>query len=446
MSFRRAVLLVLVMLGVPACSGNINHTGSPVPLITLRASVSSSGVQANIGAISRPAISGDGRFTAFSSSASTLVAGDTNGFSDIFLFDRLSGTTTRVSVDSTGAQPLTGGDAFNPAISADGRYVAFDSNAPDLVAGDGNGVRDVFWKDTQMGTVLLVSRNGATQGDLDSANPSISADGRYVVFESASTTLGGPASPPGTLNIYLWDRNPGGSPILTRVSVGNGGAATNASSRNSAISADGRFVAFGSDATNLLSVASAQTDVYLWDRTGALAVRRVSITPTGGEPTTGGSDSPSISGDGRFVAFTSQATDLVTPGSIPFTSAVFVRDMALTLSATVLVSVNSDGLQSTFGSQNASISGDGTRVAFDSLASNLVVDDTNAFEDVFVHDLKAGTTVRVSVRTYGGQALGGDSVLPALSADGQSVAFNSAAFNLVPGDTNGVPDFFVRGP
>ena len=231
---------------------------------TERISVDSSGAEGNAMS-TRPSISADGRYVAFQGLATNLVAGDTNGFGDIFVRDRLSGTTERVSVDSTGAE----GDeaSYFPAISPDGRYVAFWSAASNLVGGDTNGSWDVFVRDRQLGTTERVSvDSGGAEGNSDSADPSISPDGRYVAFTSAATNLvGGDTN--GVLDVFVRDRQLG---TTERVSVQTSGAQANFDSGlfgGSAITPDGRYVAFDSVATNLVTGDGNGTiDIFVRDR------------------------------------------------------------------------------------------------------------------------------------------------------------------------------------
>jgi Tol biopolymer transport system component len=448
-------LLALAALA-PSCKGNINDETVLVDA-TVRVSLSSTGAQADGRSEERPSLSADGRFVAFSSVATNLVPGDTNGFQDIFLHDRLTGTTVRVSVEDPVANPDGIGDGTNaneasytPVISADGRYVAFASDASDLVAGDGNGLRDVFVWDRTTGTVSRISEPpGGGDSDGLSERPAISADGQFVAFQSYATNLD--ALEPSTnisLDIFRWQRAP---PAIARVTVDSGGGVADGDSRNPSVSGAGRFVAFESDATDLLAASDTNglTDIFLWDSTpaggGPPATALVSVALGGGFAVTGPSDLPSISTDGRYIAFSSGASDLVAVDGNGTTD-VFVRDTS-GAGSTRLASTNSRGLQAIGISTNPALSGDGRFLSFQSYASNLVEGDTNGAPDVFLKDLTQGTTTRVSVRTYGVQTPSTQvSDRPAVSAAGRYVAFVSDAGNLVENDTNGVYDVFVRGP
>ncbi len=225
-----------------------------------------------------------------------------------------------------------------------------------------------------------------------------------------------------------------------RVSVDSGGAQGNDWSQWPSISADGRYVAFGSNANNLVSGdTNASNDVFVHDRQSG-ATERVSIDSLGAQ----GNDvsgSSSISADGRYVAFSSSATNLVSGDTNGWMPDVFVHDRQN--GTTERVSIDSLGVQGNDGSHNPSISADGRYVAFFSYANTLVSGDTNFTSDVFVRDRQSGTTKRVSIDSLGAQA-SWHSYFPSTSADGRYVAFYSFANNLVSGDTNLTSDVFVR--
>jgi Tol biopolymer transport system component len=283
----------------------------------VRASVSSAGIEGN-GMSIQARISRDGRYLCFSSYASNLVAGDTNSQPDVFVRDLAAGLTERISVASDGSQ--AGSYSWACAISSDGRFVAFQSYASNLVAGDTNAKADIFVRDRQLGQTTLVSRPVAgAQSNGESYLPSISGDGRYVAFHSAASNL-------------------------------------------------------------VISDTNASNDVFVVDR-NTNGMVRASVSSAGAE------------GDGASFA--------------------------------------------------ASISGDGSQVAFESIARNLITGDTNLNNDIYTRNLVNGKTVRASVSTAGAQ---GDnaSLTPAISGNGRYVVFQSGATNLVPGDTNGFADVFVR--
>ena len=425
-------------LAAIAAAGILAAQAAPAQahFITERVSVGSGGVQGNAES-GDPSISADGRFVAFVSSASNLVPGDTNRRADVFVRDRRTGTTRRVSLGAGGAQG--NGDSSEPALSANGRFVAFYSEARNLVPGDTNGQADVFVRDRRTGTTRRVSLgSGGSQSNGASVQPALSADGRFVAFISDATNLV-PGDTNGLTDVFVRDRQTG---TTRRVSLGAGGAQGNWGSVEPAVSADGRFVAFTSLADNLVpgDTNGITADVFVRDRqTGT--TRRVSVGP-GGVQSDGNSQFPALSADGRFVAFWSQATNLV-PTDTNGTADVFVRDRQT--GTTRRVNVGPGGVQANDISFYLALSADGRFVAFSSFATNLVPGDTNGSYDVFVRDRQKGTTRRVSLGPGGAQ--GNDSSYdPAVSADGRFVAFSSDASNLVPGDTNGFTDVFVRIP
>lgn len=341
---------------------------------TTRVSVSSAGAEGNGNGYST-STSADGRFVAFVSNASNLIGGDTNGLPDVFVRDRRAGSTRRVSVSSAGAQG--NGNSFSPSISADGRFVAFYSSASNLVGGDTNGSYDVFVRDRQTGKTRRVSVSSAgSQGDGRSSAPSISANGRLVAFESlASNLVGGDTN--GSSDVFVRDRR---TDTTRRISVSSAAVQGDGASVDPSISPDGRLVAFGSLASNLVGGdTNGSSDVFVRDRqTGKTRQVSVSSAGTGGN---GQSHAPSISFDGRFVAFYSDASNLV-GADANGTFDVFVRDRQT--GRTRRVSVSSTGVEGDGVSTSPSISADGRFVSFDSLASNLVGGDTNGAYDVFV--------------------------------------------------------------
>ncbi len=405
--------------------------------VTTRVSVSSAGIQGNAGS-SNPAISADGRFVAFESSADNLVASDTNGTSDVFVRDLTLGITTRVSIDFLGTQGNSA--SRSPSVSADGRIVAFSSAANNLVPGDTNTTDDVFVRDMVLGTTSRVSVDSAgTQGNAQSQGASISADGLFVAFSSSANNLVAGDTNFG-LDVFVRDLSLG---TTTRASVDSSGTQGNTStgSSSASISADGRYVAFNSDSTNLVAGDNNNaTDVFVRDLS-LNTTTRVSVDSAGLQANTG-SYEPAISADGQRVAFWSSSSNLVA-GDTNNTLDVFVRDTAL--GTTSRVSVNSSGVQGNDQSNSCTISGNGVIVAFLSAASNLSAGDTNNAGDIFIRDLSLSTTARVSLDSAGVQGQGNaNSALLSISADGRFVALYSAANNLVAGDTNNTGDVFVR--
>jgi len=328
-----------------------------------------------------PSISADGRYVAFTSHATNLVPGPTNGTYDVYVRDRQTGTTARVSVDSAGAE---GNFASTKAsLSADGRYVAFQSLATNLVSGDTNGATDAFVHDRQTAATERVSLTSAGgEADAESLLPSISSDGRYVAFESAATDLvAGDTN--GMRDVFVRDRQVAATEW---VSVSSTEAQADGDSTLPTISSDGRYVVFESLATDLVSGdTNTAEDVFLRDRQSG-TTERVSLGSAGAQAN-GDSFRASVSAGGRWVAFTSAATNLVADDTNGGDD-IFVRD--LPAGTTERVSVQSDGSQAAAFSEDAWITPDGRYVVFTSLASNLVPDDANGAFDVFLRDRVGG--------------------------------------------------------
>ena len=405
--------------------------------VTERASVSFRGLQASSDS-SMPSLSGDGRFVAFDSAATNLVPHDTNDNYDVFVRDRTSGNTELISVTSLGEQ--ANGESAYPSISADGRYVAFQSNAQNLVSGFGNLWPNVYLRDRQQRTTELVgfTQSGVPADHGSCESPSISADGRFVAFWSNAPNLL-PGGFGGYTCIFVRDRQ---LQTTTCVSLNSGGGAPNENSRAPRISGDGRYVAFASTATNLVvGDTNGAQDVFLRDLQAG-TTERISVDPAGlgGD---GDSWDPAVSFDGRFVAFYSLATNLAA-GDTNGAPDVFVRDRST--GSTERVSVSTDRQASGAGGEIwVSISGDGRFVTFTSLAS-LVQGDINLYDDAFVRDRLLGVTDLVDVSSWGEQAFG-ETRTPTLSPDGTCIAFQCEAHNLVPDEHYyGTPNIFVREP
>ena len=412
--------------------------------VTVRVSVDSNGNGSN-GLSENPVISSDNRYVAFQSWADNLVPDDTNGYPDIFVHDRQTGRTERISVDSSGFGGA--GYSYNPSISGDGRFVAFDSSVSTLVPGDTNDKSDIFVYDRQTSQPSRASiASAGVQGNADSNNPSISGDGRYVAFGSFATNLASGDSNGMDSDIYVHDRQTGQT---NRVSIDSNGSQGSGGSYFPVISADGRYVAFVSDVSTLVSGdTNGLRDVFIHDRqTGQTT--RVNVDSYGNQATGACSDpyypnSVALSNDGRYVAFDSCADNLVA-GDTNASVDIFVHDRQT--GATGRVSVDSSNIQGNFHSLNPSISGDGRYVAFDSGSSNLAPGDTNGARDIFIHDRQTGQTSLASVNSSGNQGSGVNpySGAPFISGDGSYVVFLSAAV-LCLDDTNDEEDIFVRGP
>ncbi|WP_052120677.1 beta strand repeat-containing protein [Inquilinus limosus] len=342
---------------------------------------------------------------------------------------------TRISVDNGGTS--ANNIATNATMSADGRYVVFQSTATNLVGGDVNGFFDVFLRDTVTGTTTLISTaTGGTQGNNVSSLPLITDDGRYVVFTSIATNLvGGDTN--AVLDVFMRDTSTG---VTTRVSTASDGSQANGASQNIDITGDGRFVSFQSTATNLVGGDSnGLSDVFVKNlQTGVTA--RVSVANDGSQGN-GTSLVGRLSDDGNRVSFVSTSSNLTANDSNGATTDVFVRDIGT--GTTTLVSAALGGGSGNAQSSGATISGNGRYVVFQSDATNLVASDTNGTTDIFLRDLQTNTTTVVSTATDGTQ--GNDlSTQAVVSADGRYVVFLSNASNLVQGDTNGVRDIFLK--
>ena len=401
---------------------------------TTRVSVATGGAQATGGGAAASLfadVSDDGRYVAFTSAATNLVAGDSNGFQDIFVHDRQTGSTTRVSVGPGGAQ--ANGASAGQSISGDGRFVAFQSAATNLVAGDTNVLFDCFVHDRQTGVTSRVSvATGGTQATGgNNFITAISANGRFVAFYSSATNLvAGDTN--GMPDVFRHDRQTG---TTIRVSVATGGAqAVGQGSFGPFISGDGRFVGFYTEAANLVpGDSNGVTDVFVHDVQTA-TTSRVSVGP-GGTQATGESLVGSFSSDGRFVSFESFATNLEPGGGI----GAFVHDRQTGVTSPVAVVPASAPAEKP---TEPKISGNGRFVIFGTVAA-LVPDDTNGQGDVYLHDRQTSTTTRISVATNGGQG-NAFSGTGAINENGAVIAFPSSATNLVSADTNGSWDIFVR--
>jgi Tol biopolymer transport system component len=325
---------------------------------TSRVSTDSNGNQGNDGSYHFNAISGDGRYVTFMSYANNLVPGDTNNTRDIFVHDRITGITERVSVDSNGNQ----GNNLSTAssISYCGRYIAFDSDASNLVPGDTNGISDVFVHDRQTGITERVSIDSfGNEGNGHSHNPFISPDGRYVTFTSGSSNLV-PGDTNGMYDVFVHDRQTG---ITERVSIDSNGNQGNGMCGFSSIDANGRYVVFDSDSNNLVpNDTNGTRDIFVHDRLTGIT-ERVNVG-TNGKQTNGFSDlihGRSISGDGMYVVFRSGATNLDPRCSVNGDT-VFSRDRVR--GNTKCIASNASG--------SATISTNGRYVVFFSSDSNLV--------------------------------------------------------------------------
>ncbi len=502
--------ILLAALHLSGCTGGdakqTNPPGNPVPSIT---SVSPAGAYAGFGGFpltvngtgfissSKIQWSGSNRETTFVSSTqvTTVIPGADiaapgpvmvtvanpapgGGVSNALTFKVApgpapgTGVIEMISVAADGT-PGDGNTFTPPAISATGRFVSFQSDATNLVPGPSSGFADIYVRDTCIGasagcapsTIRVSVATDGTLANGNSRSPSISADGRFVAFDSSATNLvPNDSQVNGQADVFLRDTcigaGTGCTPTTTRVSVATNGSQADGDSRNASITADGRLVAFGSTATNLVpGDSNGKIDVFVRDTCVAApagctpSTTQVSVA-TDGTQSDGDSVRESISTDGRFVGFVSFATNLV-PGDTNGHQDVFVRDTCFggpsgCAVSTTRISVNSNGAQADNDSGTPSISADGRFVAFASFATNLVAGDTNGLADVFYRDTCVGapagcapSTIRASVAFDDTQANEG-SVDPSVSADGRFVAFDSLATNLVYGGSAAPKTVFLR--
>ncbi|MEQ2005856.1 MAG: SBBP repeat-containing protein [Limisphaerales bacterium] len=413
-------------------------------LLSINSGVTASGSGASL----NPVVSSNGQYVAFVSDATNLVASDSNGKRDVFWRDRVAGTTRLVSRTPAGASG--NGESDAPAISPDGRYVAFHSRASDLVSTDSNTNYDVFLWDANDNSVTLVSRTiSGASGAGDSYSPQLSASGRMVSFASTAADFAG-TDTNGTSDAFARDMDAG---VTYLASINTNNTSGDGASGVPVLSANGRHIAFLSRAGDLVTNdLNALNDVFVHDLQTRVT-RLVSVNVAGTQGGNRISFDPVISADGRHIAFSSQATDLV---AIPDTNNfpdVFVRDM--TMGVTKLVSVNGSGTASGGNTGIPSIlpasftpflSADGAKVLFVSLAQDLVANDSNGKQDVFLRDHINNTTTLISTNRFGTGSGNAASGIGAfsMSADLRYVAFFSEASNLGAADTNSRTDVFLR--
>jgi len=356
------------------------------------------------------------------------------GFRDVFFeFEQIN-----VGPDGSPVDVLTLG--LVPSINRDGRFVAFTSQLDST--GVGVGIvpghlagPDVFIRDRQLGSSYWATYPEPSITDRPSLYPSLSGDGDIVAYESLFEYLV-PDDTNGFRDIFYTRQSTG---EIHRVSVNGSSEEADDVSSNPSISRDGNVIAFESWATNLVTgVSGLYSHIYAYDVMRD-SLELVTQAYDGSEANTI-SMIPSLNEDGSLVAFTSWASNLTASEDNNGISDIFVTDR--NTGQTERVSVSSTGLESNGHSFGPRISANGRFVSFVSSATNLVADDNNGVQDVFVHDRLTGITERVNVSESGVEA-NDESGLPSLSGDGRYVSFASAATNLVPGDTNGFMDVFV---
>lgn len=425
----RTALRLLVMTAVALATTPVVPSTAGVPVRPGLVSVPFSGSSAN-GASVFPSIDAAGNVIAFRSEASDLVPGDANTLADVFVRYTTSNQTTCASVATSGVPG--DGPSGAPDISSDARFVVFESSASDLVPGDSNAKWDVFRRDLVSGETTLVSSGSAGQpADGDSRSPSVSSDGRYVAFVSGATDIvSGDTN--GYEDVFVRDMQ---SMATVRASVSATGTQLPADSSAPAISGDGRRVAFVTVSGAVVAGdTNGVSDVFVRDL-DAMTTVRASISSTGDQGNLG-SFSPASNRDGTVVAFESMATNLVSADENGVRD-IIVRDFAA--GTTVRASLSSSGSQADAGCQSPSLSEDGRYVAFSSAAATLVHSDRNEASDVFLHDLGLRRTSRLSVSVDGWELMGG-SYSPSLNASGTVAALHSFADGVAPGDANGAAD------
>jgi hypothetical protein len=392
----------------------------------------------------------DGKFVAYFSGADDIVAQDTNFADDVFERDVFNARTNLVSQRDPGLPNLmAGGNAFS--VSADGRFVAFAGGPNNAATGVGI-FGGIYVRDRQSGKTISATVGFGGAGPNDTvANPGISADGRYVVFETRATNLVDTRT--AFDNVYRRDLLAGHTVLVSVNFLGHG---ADSDSFNPVISADGRFVVFQSFAQDLVKIPPGQVGDHLYERdmlTGKTSLVDINLsgTASGNGPIDmfeqgipGNGAKASISSDGRYIAFESYASDLTNTSGFPSGQSIYVRDMVAKVTTLVSVDITGTMFANGFGSSFPVITPDGSHVAFYSSATNLTNDVVSNFNNLFVRDLSAGVTKLVNVNLSGQ----GDGVEvfgpPSISDDGNRLAFVSAAGDLVPDDTNGVDDVFVR--
>ena len=451
-----AAWLVMTAAVAPAAHASASPA-SPRPGSTVLASRSSSGEPGNGGSL-ESSISLDGRVVAFQSDASNLVADDVNERTDVFVRDLRAGVTERISVSSAGEEANNASSV--PTISRDGRYVVFESLATNLAPNDTNGTTDIFVHDRATRTTTRMSESAAGEGAKGmSYNATIAGGGRHVLFSSFAANLV-PGDVNGQGDIFIRDLVDGTIRIASLAADGTQG---DSASYMGAISGDGRFVAFYSFASNLVPDDTNRAGDAFWRDLASGATERVSVASdgTGANDAVSGSAPPAISDDGRVVAFVSRASNLVPADAsaryegLPFGPTLaynlFVRDRAV--GRTERIDVGNDG-----GEANAavgqgrrsmpSMSADGRYLVFTSAATNLTegagVGTVAGYvqADIYVHDRLTHATERMSVDDHGNAANGG-SLVGSISADGRYVAFSSLA-SLTPDNNPSAMDVFVR--
>jgi hypothetical protein len=438
--------------------------------------VSSGGTQADSGignlGHSGPVLGGGGRFIAFSSVSQNLTANLANSVANVFVRDSCLGISTGCTPKTVLASVANGGQppnaaALDPSISSDGRFVVFSSAATNLVSTVTPGASEIYLRDTCLGvtsgctpstSLLSVATDGSSPANGSSTQPFISPDGQYVVFVSTATNLVSQATS-GAAEIYLRstcaNTTSSCTPKTTLVSVASGGSSpADGTSAAPVVSSGGRYVAFQSTATNIVSVPSSGSQQLYWRDTctGAPSgctpsTSLVSIASGGSSPGNGPSEAAAISSDGRYVVFSSQATNLIGAGFVSGTpQQIYERDLCAGASgctpATTLISVATDGSSpANAAAAQPQTDQSGRYVLFSSKASNLTSAKANGYQQIFARDTCLGAssctphTILISVAADGTTLGNGDSLYPFIATQAHFATFLSFSNNLVNNDT-----------
>ncbi len=432
------VLLFLAASALPEPTLAACNPNAPVTLVSASIHGGASDQGVVLGTL---AISGDGRYIAYTSSSTDLVPGDTNSAEDVFVYDRLHCTNRRVSVSSNGQQANL--DSYGPALSTDGRYVAFSSDATNLVPGDTDGNTDVFVRDLVTNQVTLISVGwDGTASNGDSYGSSLSADGRYVGFGSYATNLV-PNDTNNHADAFVYDRQTGQT---TRVSVATDGTQGDLDSGGALISGDGSIVTFESDANNLIP-----NDQNLWGdtfvhnmQTGETVL--ASFTPSGFPPDQA-SNPTAISEDGKSVLFETAADNLINPNTFLCSRGnfdcynLYIYHVDTHQITQAILGYDAAQPQPNGSTWQGSLSADGKTIVFSSIATNLTILPTGQGYDIFSSDhlgldLPVTDKLYPTASDYGG-------AYPVVSADGHYLAYFSVQAQVEHGHYSSVYDVFV---
>ncbi len=438
-------LTVTATLGSPRVSSEFSddvicRAGPAIDLVSIASAGGAADERSSLESFAARAISADGRFVVFSSMASNLVAGDTNGRSDVFLRDRMAGTTRRVSLDSAGAEIVpefpdfivTEGASTGGSVSDDGRYVVFSSYANRVVPGDTQNLEvHVYLHDVVAGTTTAVSEPVDHSSGYDA---SISGDGRFVAFVTRESDWD-PDDRNGTSDVFVWERASGAVTLVSRTTGGlPSGETFNSSAQSPRLSSDGRYVVFCTAHTLTPGDTVAGLKVFVRDR--ELGTTELVSRTSDGAPAAG--SQPSISADGRYVSFAT--TTALVAADTNGVSDVYVRDRD---SGTItLASLDTAGAPFAGAAASGALSGDGRRLAFVAPGGHAGEFITELFNDVYVRDLTVGVTIEGAIGPSGDSD--GVGASPSLSGDGRHLVFASNGSNLVPGDAPFLFDIFVR--